>query len=1267
MHLQANAPNQGNPGTKRSPDVWETKKEVGQSGMTKRGDETRENSKEGEDASARGLLYLSVAIDQGGLQKSEAIRTFTEWLTDKSVPLPNILARRTKLSPLAQKLIEEEMQKLGAQNSQNPAGIPISSASTFRALVHLTENLAHLNDPGVKKLSGQMHRIPPPTGNPGENPNYPENLTTPVDSQNEGDHPRFQRLSFYDSGNLGELFLTHDRELHRTVVSKFIRVDQSHDPFARSLFHLEAEVTGSLEHPGIVPVYGLGHDSKGRIFYAMRLIQGQKLTKKIEECFSRKTSQGLLGEDLYSLLDTFSSACLALEYAHSKGVIHCDIKPDNIMVGDFGENFVVDWGLVVVEGVNHSGTSGHGQTNENYNPSTEAAGGLHFLQGGKRKGVGGTPAYMAPEQMRATMEDNISLVGKASDIFGLGATLYHILTGVPPLLPNKKTKENHNAFYQRILRAEFPKPSRIEPTCPPPLESIVLKAMARDPEKRYSSARELDLEIRRFLADEVVHSHKERFRERLRRWRRKNPGKAVLIFCLLFFSLIGSMGFSIERTVENKRLLDSEGKAQQSAQLASRLAAEETEAKLEALKEKARAEDLLSDLKSSLYGNLVQSSATAWSNGRADQAWYRLLATDPSQRGVEFHYLARKYLSGYSELPGHHQRVVGLAFIKGGRIISASLDGTLAISGIHVRKVLKVVSPSGGSIHSMALARNEKWAITAGADTSANIIETENLKTVGKYTGHKKPVQAVAISPDSRWAATGDTLGEIHIWDHQTSQLKSKITDSPGRVGALAFSPDGKYIAGASDNGDVVVWETDKTHRRQVFKGHQGRVTSLSFNSAGTLLASAAEDDTIRVWDTNTAVAKTIIAPRTGVIHTVAFLPWENEKNEIVASGGSDMVLRIWDPLTGRSLGFLSGSTAPIYCVARSTESFQISTGMGNGTIKLWDPTVPPEPRILAGHAGPVRAVAFSPSGDRVASGSKNGVVKLWNSKDGVSLWINPAMETPVQSIRFSRNGEQVFTNGPNNTIQILAASSGKPLGALSGHTGPVTGMAALPEENRLLSVSEDGTLRLWDTNTKTNLQTISAHGGKIREVAYSPKSRLVATVSQDKIVRIWGLPDLRLIHTFNRSTTALTSVDFTPDGERIIASNDKGEFFFWNAIAGQMAKTIQPDTQPIHSVRLVPAHDKPTPEAPENWHIVATQGDSGLVVLSLKTGRRILGIDVGRRTVLALDMHPTTSRIVGGDEDGGVRIFDYSPVEHVDELHRASARPNMDLKATLP
>ena len=370
---------------------------------------------------------------------------------------------------------------------------------------------------------------------------------------------RFRIVKPYAKGGLGEIFVAHDEQLDRAVALKRIRPEFVEHESSRARFIGEAEITGRLEHPNIAPVYALGRDRDKRPFYAMRFIDGKPFDQVIEDFHRTYAAGGDPGKRqlaLRKLLGNVISVCDAVAFAHSRDVLHRDVKPHNVMLGPFGETMLVDWGLAKV---NSAPTSDAGfgldqEVRQNGNGLSEAG------------SLIGTLTYMSPEQA----EPKTALVGPASDVYSLGATLYHLLTGRPPFAGG-----DHEELRRNVIQGKFPPPREVDRTVPGALGAIVLKAMAHEPRDRYPSATALAEDIEHWLADEPVTAWREPLSIRARRGMRRHRTLAVGTAAALLVGVVGLAGFAIVLADKNRELegqrsqvVDQRNRAQTEATIA---------------------------------------------------------------------------------------------------------------------------------------------------------------------------------------------------------------------------------------------------------------------------------------------------------------------------------------------------------------------------------------------------------------------------------------------------------------------------------------------------------------------------------------------------------------------------------------------------------------------------------------------------------------------------------------------------------------------------
>ncbi len=352
---------------------------------------------------------------------------------------------------------------------------------------------------------------------------------------------RYTLIRLVGEGGIGQVWLARDQHMDREIALKRLQPMNSLSPAAQARFLREARVTGQLQHPGVAPVYELVQSpEQPELFYTMRFINGRTLTQAARDYHRRQTAGEAQPLDLRELIGAFLSVCQVIAYAHSRGVIHRDIKGQNVVLGDFGEVMVLDWGLAKVVGEPDE-TAGEDRQAGCPRPIVDAA--VDPCDETAQGEILGTPSHMSPEQATGHHD----LVGPRSDIYGLGAILYQILTGESPFRGDKYE------VLRKVIE-ELPEPPRHRIAgLSLALDAICLKCLAKAPGDRYSSAADLARDVQRYLADEPVTAFKEPSSMKVKRWIGRHRTLAIASTATLLVATLILSGWTVSLKRANQR------------------------------------------------------------------------------------------------------------------------------------------------------------------------------------------------------------------------------------------------------------------------------------------------------------------------------------------------------------------------------------------------------------------------------------------------------------------------------------------------------------------------------------------------------------------------------------------------------------------------------------------------------------------------------------------------------------------------------------------
>jgi len=787
-----------------------------------------------------------------------------------------------------------------------------------------------------------------------------------------GDRSRYRILRPHAGGGLGLVSVALDTELNREVAFKQIRESRADDPKSRARFLLEAEVTGNLEHPGIVPVYGLGHDAAGRPYYAMRFIKGESLEDAIKASRGPQTLD--LGPAARSLtfrrlLQRFNAVCDAMDYAHSRGVLHGDLKPSNVMLGRYGETLVVDWGLA-------RPVKRHKDLLwESPEASLEPPRGA----GATRQGdVMGTPSFMSPEQALGRLDE----LGPTSDVYSLGATLYYLLTGREPFVG--KSLED---VLRRVRAGKFEPPRRADPAAPAALEAVCLKAMALRPQDRYRTARALAADIENWLADQPVSAYREPVRHLIARWSRRHQARfqAVLVASVVvtLLSLAAAMLIVLarnDREVAYTKEREAHTRANESARLARQQVA------------RLLFEQATGDL-----------AAGATSRGWLRLAYALRQAADAGDRPLE---RAIRLEIGSRLTPARIPRTTldleapirSLVFSRDGTTVAAA-DAAGSVHQVPVAGGNKpAVTTRLGAVNALAYSRDGLRLFIATADGRIHLADAVTGHLEDRALDCGTPVVALGSAADLPHLFALTAGWEVHSWDLKTLRRVGKTTiltppeievshsrnptfnvpfdasgkglDPPGATppGFPSIRRSGRdYLVRLSGIDVIEVGYTGEPFIHEYKINNEIDLVSVVFDPGPGILVTRSVEGVAQVWK-------------------CPFRPYTPHE-PIVIRGGQHFTLSdsfqshlsIETPIVS-----LQGPTdgATVRRLPGGRLAFRLDTEgkayvMDLGTGKFIGPGVGPRPKVVS--------IASSPGGKHLATGDMDGGVKVWRVPVAVS------------------------------------------------------------------------------------------------------------------------------------------------------------------------------------------------------------------------------------------------------------------------------------------
>lgn len=1044
-------------------------------------------------------------------------------------------------------------------------------------------------------------------------------------SSNRGSHlpesiGEYRILREIGHGGMGIVYEAEQVSLGRHVALKVLLHQAINDDRQRHRFEREAKAAAKLHHTNIVPVFGVG-DHQGMPYYVMQYIKGQGLDAVVEElrrlqnlspdphgpasaatrtalqplpsdadanAMARSLVTGVFiasdppeitadpprssppspstaSNETKPIVGVGTSTTLnipghestpkrgrlnfwqsvahlgaqvadGLEYAHRQGVLHRDIKPSNLLLDTRGIVWITDFGLAKLEdqqNLTHTGD------------------------------ILGTLRYMPPEAFEGKADAR-------SDVYSLGLTLYELVA-----LRYAFDESDRAKLLRQVTNADVPGLRKLNRAIPRDLETIIHKAIERDPTRRYQTAGDLAADLERFVNDQPIQARRIATWERLWRWAKHNPTVAGLAASLVAVVLMGLLLVTVQW---QKAIGEREEKEQQRGKA--------VDAKNEAERERIVARDKQDIAEASFYSSLISRARLELQANQVGTAQELLDRCDEKRRGWEWHFLKAQLHADLFTLEGQKGWV---------NAVAVSPDGTQ-------------IAAAGGGNPFHATQRSRRWP---GEVLVWDARTGERLRILIE---HEHLLHALAYRPDGKVLASGCAAGRVVVYDAQNGTVQKKIETGTHEVTHLFFSATGNRMVVLLSSGHASVFDATTFELQRTMPVFPNKCTAGALSSDGQRLV-AARLTTLKVVDLTTGQDALTLEHSEQFGHngvrSAAIAP-----NGKYIAAGSDEGIRMWDFTTGKTIRNVARGDSSPQALQFSPDGRYLAGGSDDTSVRVWSLATWNEVRTYRGHTNKIHALAFTPDGAQLVSGGTDSLVKVWDMTTHAEY---RTLDAPHEY----RTVELDVFGFSNSDQQLTMAQRGGMLRSISitQHTlsqqqyVPFSSDWMTPAERAYvelggnwvvgLDAQDDRVARCFNIHTGAERVLLKGHTQRLAHVTATPGAKRIATAGPQGIqrnqaaeVKVWDAVTGKVLYARAEPNEGVTRLALSPDGATL-------------AVAGY---ALRGDDSPLTYVKLIDiATGKQLDE-------IDGGGDPLFGVVFDQHGKRLAAVGGNKQTIILYD-----------------------------------------------